>query len=74
MAEGRSIPPDPPLIIPLGQLSAAPSPEAGQEKELQALLDGYVRTLPSERRHLLRHYRPVPSLRQLPHLHDTQSQ
>ncbi|MGP4086945.1 DUF2252 domain-containing protein [Streptomyces sp. KR55] len=64
MAEGRRIAPDPPLITPLGQLSADPS-EAGREKELQTLLDGYARTLPSERRHLLRHYRLVDMARKV---------
>jgi uncharacterized protein (DUF2252 family) len=63
-AEGRRIAPDPPLITPLGQLSADPS-EAGREKELQSLLAGYARTLPSERRHLLRHYRLVDMARKV---------
>jgi uncharacterized protein (DUF2252 family) len=64
-AEGRRIAPDPPLITPLGQLLPADSSEAGQEKELQTLLDGYARTLPSERRHLLRHYRLVDMARKV---------
>ncbi|WP_328770910.1 DUF2252 domain-containing protein [Streptomyces sp. NBC_00286] len=63
-AEGRRIAPDPPLITPLDQLSADPS-EAGREKELQTLLDGYARTLPSERRHLLRHYHLVDMARKV---------
>ncbi|NWF30942.1 DUF2252 domain-containing protein [Streptomyces sp. PKU-EA00015] len=63
-AEGRRIAPDPPLITPLAQLAADPS-EAGREKELQTLLDGYAQTLPSERRHLLRHYRLVDMARKV---------
>lgn len=63
-AEGRRIAPDPPLIIPLDQLSANAS-EAGREGDFQALLDGYARTLPSERRHLLRHYRLVDMARKV---------
>ncbi|MGI5197297.1 DUF2252 domain-containing protein [Streptomyces sp. CA-288835] len=63
-ADGRRIAPDPPLITPLDQLSADPS-EAGREKELQTLLDGYARTLPSERRHLLRHYHLVDMARKV---------
>ncbi|WP_371582376.1 DUF2252 domain-containing protein [Streptomyces sp. NBC_01314] len=54
-AEGRLIAPDPPLITPLRDLLADSSGE-GQEKELHHVLDQYVRTLSSERRHLLRHY------------------
>ncbi|QFQ95512.1 DUF2252 domain-containing protein [Streptomyces phaeolivaceus] len=54
-AEGRLIAPDPPLITPLRDLLADPSAE-GQEKELHNVLEQYVRTLSSERRHLLRHY------------------
>ncbi|UUU33788.1 DUF2252 domain-containing protein [Streptomyces sp. CA-210063] len=64
-AEGRRIAPDPPLITPLGQLSAADPSEATREEELQALLDRYARTLPSERRHLLHHYRPVDMARKV---------
>ncbi|MFE9774057.1 DUF2252 domain-containing protein [Streptomyces sp. NPDC005931] len=78
-AEGRRIAPDPPLITPLDQLSAGPSEagpseagpseagsaRAGREKELRTLLDGYARTLPSERRHLLRHYRLVDLARKV---------
>ncbi|MFK4101038.1 DUF2252 domain-containing protein [Streptomyces sp. NPDC019531] len=63
-ADGRRIAPDPPLITPLGQLSADPS-EAGREKELQSLVAGYARTLPAERRHLLRHYRLVDMARKV---------
>jgi uncharacterized protein (DUF2252 family) len=61
-AEGRRIARDPPLITPLGQLSPDPS-ESGREQEFQALLDEYARTLPSERRHLLRHYHLVDMAR-----------
>jgi uncharacterized protein (DUF2252 family) len=64
-AEGRRIAPDPPLITPLGQLLPADSSEAGQKEELQTLLDGYARTLPSERRHLLRHYHLVDMARKV---------
>ena len=64
-AEGRRIAPDPPLITPLGQLLPADSSEAGREKELRTLLDGYARTLPSERRHLLRRYRLVDMARKV---------
>ncbi|MEV4679955.1 DUF2252 domain-containing protein [Streptomyces kurssanovii] len=63
-AEGRRIAPDPPLITPLGQLSPDQS-ESGRVKEFQALLDDYARTLPSERRHLLRHYRLVDMARKV---------
>ncbi|WP_151482291.1 DUF2252 domain-containing protein [Streptomyces albicerus] len=63
-AEGRRIAPDPPLITPLRDLLTDPS-EDGQEKELQTLLDGYARTLSSERRHLLRHYRLVDMARKV---------
>ncbi|MGW7053543.1 DUF2252 domain-containing protein [Streptomyces sp. NPDC054887] len=61
-AEGRRITPDPPLVTPLAQLSADAS---GREVEFQALLEGYARTLPSERRHLLRHYRLVDMARKV---------
>ncbi|MFG2343592.1 DUF2252 domain-containing protein [Streptomyces phaeochromogenes] len=54
-AEGRRITPDPPLITPFQDL-LADSSEGDEEKELQIVLDGYKRTLSSERRHLLRHY------------------
>ncbi|WP_327731057.1 DUF2252 domain-containing protein [Streptomyces sp. NBC_00487] len=63
-AEGRLIAPDPPLITPLRDLLAAPAAE-GQEKELQNVLDQYVRTLSSERRHLLRHYHVVDIARKV---------
>ncbi|MFG2027490.1 DUF2252 domain-containing protein [Streptomyces sp. NPDC048825] len=64
-AEGRRIAPDPPLITPLGQLLPADSSEAGTEKELQTLLGEYARTLSSERRHLLHHYRLVDMARKV---------
>ncbi|MFJ9904418.1 DUF2252 domain-containing protein [Streptomyces sp. NPDC101152] len=64
-AEGRRIAPDPPLITPLGQLAPTQPSEAGREKELQGLLADYARTLPSERRHLLRHYRLVDMARKV---------
>ncbi|MGV9697819.1 DUF2252 domain-containing protein [Streptomyces sp. NPDC003470] len=63
-AEGRRITPDPPLITPLEDLLADPS-EAGREKELRSLVEGYARTLPAERRHLLRHYRLVDMARKV---------
>ncbi|MFK4593966.1 DUF2252 domain-containing protein [Streptomyces pristinaespiralis] len=61
-AEGRRIAPDPPLITPLGQLDVSGT---GREVELQSLVDGYARTLPYERRHLLRHYRLVDMARKV---------
>jgi uncharacterized protein (DUF2252 family) len=63
-AQGRRITPDPPLITPIGQLLNDPS-EEGRERELRTLVDGYARTLPSERRHLLRHYRLVDMARKV---------
>jgi len=63
-AQGRRITPDPPLITPLDQLLDDPS-EKGREEELRGLLDRYARTLPSERRHLLRHYRLVDLARKV---------
>ncbi|MEU1213874.1 DUF2252 domain-containing protein [Streptomyces sp. NPDC005791] len=63
-AEGRRITPDPPLITPLGDLLADPS-EAGREEELRSVVNGYARTLPSERRHLLRHYHLVDMARKV---------
>ncbi|MEU9339032.1 DUF2252 domain-containing protein [Streptomyces sp. NPDC048290] len=62
--EGRRIAPDPPLITPLEQLLDDPS-EEGREKELRGLLGSYARTLPAERRHLLRHYRLVDMARKV---------
>ncbi|MFF8673674.1 DUF2252 domain-containing protein [Streptomyces sp. NPDC015242] len=62
--EGRRIAPDPPLITPLRDLAAGSSARE-QEKELRAVLEGYARTLSSERRHLLRHYRLVDVARKV---------
>ncbi|MFJ9819177.1 DUF2252 domain-containing protein [Streptomyces sp. NPDC101151] len=61
--EGRRIAPDPPLITPLRELQDVTSQE--EDKELQALLEGYARTLPADRRHLLRHYRLVDMARKV---------
>ncbi|MGW1805219.1 DUF2252 domain-containing protein [Streptomyces sp. NPDC002078] len=62
--EGRRIAADPPLLTPLRELRGATS--AGeQDKELQALLESYARTLPADRRHLLRHYRLVDMARKV---------
>ncbi|MBC7268162.1 MAG: DUF2252 domain-containing protein, partial [Streptomyces sp.] len=63
-ADGRRITPDPPLITPLDRLRSDPS-EADRERELRGLVGGYARTLPSERRHLLRHYRLVDIARKV---------
>ncbi|MPY58602.1 DUF2252 domain-containing protein [Streptomyces spongiae] len=62
-AEGRRIAADPPLIVPLADL--LDPAEDWQEKELQTVLEGYGRTLPSERRYLLRHYRLVDMARKV---------
>ncbi|PNG22683.1 DUF2252 domain-containing protein [Streptomyces cahuitamycinicus] len=62
--EGRRIAPDPPLITPLRDLVDDSAPH-GQEKELRAVLEGYVRTLSSERRHLLRRFRLVDIARKV---------
>ncbi|GHH88575.1 DUF2252 domain-containing protein [Streptomyces capitiformicae] len=63
-AQGRRITPDPPLITPIDHLLDDPS-EEGRERQLRSLVDGYARTLPSERRHLLRHYRLVDMARKV---------
>ncbi|MGW6010165.1 DUF2252 domain-containing protein [Streptomyces sp. NPDC055210] len=63
-AEGRRITPDPPLITPLRDLLTDTS-EADEEKELRTVVEGYARTLSSERRHLLRHYRLVDMARKV---------
>ncbi|WP_166024302.1 DUF2252 domain-containing protein, partial [Streptomyces chilikensis] len=63
-AEGRRITPDPPLVTPLGRLRDRPS-EAALTEEMRTLLEGYARTLPPERRHLLRHYRLVDMARKV---------
>ncbi|MGW0931794.1 DUF2252 domain-containing protein [Streptomyces sp. NPDC002644] len=62
--EGRRIAADPPLVTPLGRLRD-PAPEGGREDEIHGLLEGYARSLPPERRHLLRHYRPVDMARKV---------
>jgi uncharacterized protein (DUF2252 family) len=62
-AEGRRITPDPPLITPLRDLVDDSTP--GREKELRAVLEGYARSLSSERRHLLRRYRLVDIARKV---------
>ncbi|MFD5306743.1 DUF2252 domain-containing protein [Streptomyces rochei] len=63
-AEGRRITPDPPLITPLADLLTDPA-EAGREEELRSVVKGYARSLPPERRHLLRHYRLVDMARKV---------
>ena len=63
-AEGRRITPDPPLITPLRDLVDDDSAH-DREKELRAVLEGYARTLSSERRHLLRRYRLVDIARKV---------
>jgi uncharacterized protein (DUF2252 family) len=63
-AEGRRITPDPPLITPLRDLVGNTS-EHGREEELRAVLEGYARSLSSERRHLLRRYRLVDIARKV---------
>ncbi|MET7597927.1 DUF2252 domain-containing protein [Streptomyces sp. NPDC005481] len=62
--DGRRIAPDPPLITPLDQLRDDRA-EVGREEQLRGLVGGYARTLPSERRHLLRHYRLVDMARKV---------
>ncbi|BFO16627.1 hypothetical protein SHKM778_30150 [Streptomyces sp. KM77-8] len=59
---GRRIAPDPPLITPLDDLVDDPSTE---EKALRVVLDGYARSLPSERRHLLGRYHMVDIARKV---------
>ncbi|MCX5556038.1 DUF2252 domain-containing protein [Streptomyces sp. NBC_00038] len=63
-SEGRRIAPDPPLITPLRDLLTDSSDDA-EEKELKTIVAGYARTLSSERRHLLRHYRLVDMARKV---------
>ncbi|MEU7722502.1 DUF2252 domain-containing protein [Streptomyces tibetensis] len=62
-AEGRRITPDPPLITPLRDLVS--DSEHGREADLRAVLEGYARSLSSERRHLLRRYRLVDIARKV---------
>ncbi|MFE2276920.1 DUF2252 domain-containing protein [Streptomyces sp. NPDC059454] len=59
---GRRIAPDPPLITPLGDLVDGPSTE---ERALREVLDGYARSLSSERRHLLGRYHLVDVARKV---------
>ncbi|MFI1421229.1 DUF2252 domain-containing protein [Streptomyces sp. NPDC020731] len=61
-ARGRRITPDPPLITPLRDLLDDPSTE---ERALREVLDGYARSLPSERRHLLGRYHLVDVARKV---------
>jgi uncharacterized protein (DUF2252 family) len=63
-AEGRRIAPDPPLVTPLRDLLTDPSDDR-QEKVLRNVLEGYARTLSSERRFLLRRYRLVDMARKV---------
>lgn len=63
-AEGRRISPDPPLITPLSDLLTDPA-EAGREEEPRSVVSGCARSLPPERRHLLRHYRLVDMARKV---------
>ncbi|MFF8979887.1 DUF2252 domain-containing protein [Streptomyces cellulosae] len=60
--EGRLIAADPPLITPLRDLLDGASAE---EKGLRAVLDGYARSLASDRRHLLSRYRLVDVARKV---------
>ncbi|MFI6353838.1 DUF2252 domain-containing protein [Streptomyces sp. NPDC050743] len=62
--EGRRIAADPPLLTPLRGLRGETSPDE-EDKQLQALLESYARTLPADRRHLLRHYRLVDMARKV---------
>lgn len=63
-AEGRRIAPDPPLVTPLRDLLTDPSDDR-QEQELRGVVEGYARTLSSERRFLLRRYRLVDMARKV---------
>jgi uncharacterized protein (DUF2252 family) len=62
--EGRRIAADPPLLTPLRGLRGETSPDE-EDEDLQALLESYARTLPADRRHLLRHYRLVDMARKV---------
>ncbi|MGW1988189.1 DUF2252 domain-containing protein [Streptomyces collinus] len=75
---GRRIAADPPLIVPLRDLrelrDGLPAGGNGEhpgygadaeDKELRTVLEGYARSLPADRRHLLRHYRPVDAARKV---------
>ncbi len=61
-AGGRRIAADPPLITPLRDLLDGP---AAEEKALREVLDGYARSLSSERRHLLGRYHLVDVARKV---------
>ncbi|GGV30372.1 DUF2252 domain-containing protein [Streptomyces griseoflavus] len=61
-AEGRRIAADPPLITPLRDLVEDP---AAEEKALREVLEGYARSLSSERRHLLGRYHLVDVARKV---------
>jgi hypothetical protein len=63
-AEGRRITPDPPLVTPLRDLWSDTGEDERRE-EFRTLLNGYARTLSSERRQLLRHYRLVDMARKV---------
>ncbi|MER8008783.1 DUF2252 domain-containing protein [Streptomyces sp. NPDC094149] len=63
-AEGRRITPDPPLITPLRDLLSGSAGDE-EEKVLRGVIEDYARTLPSERRHLLRHYHLVDMARKV---------
>ncbi len=60
--QGRRIAADPPLVTPLRDLLDGASAE---EKGLRAVLDGYTRSLESDRRHLLSRYRLVDVARKV---------
>ncbi|MQL67137.1 DUF2252 domain-containing protein [Streptomyces vinaceus] len=60
--EGRRIEADPPLVIPLRDLLDG---AAAEEEGLRAVLDGYARSLASDRRHLLSRYRLVDVARKV---------
>ncbi|MBD9735550.1 DUF2252 domain-containing protein [Streptomyces sp. H28] len=61
-AEGRRIAPDPPLLVPLGDLLDDPAEE---RQGLRGVLQGYVRSLSSERRYLLGRYHVVDMARKV---------
>jgi uncharacterized protein (DUF2252 family) len=60
--EGRRLTPDPPLVTPLRDLLSASTGDE-EEKMLRLVVEGYARTLPPERRHLLRRYHLVDMAR-----------
>ncbi|MCF3137479.1 DUF2252 domain-containing protein [Streptomyces olivochromogenes] len=63
-AEGRRFTADPPLITPMRAVAGDTS-YGLEEKDLQAMLEHYARSLSSERRHLLRNYRLVDMARKV---------